>query len=120
MPNYGMTEHEMIRFTGNDERYHTLEMEGSLDSWDPARDKRNENSLRQRLQYIRDKGVRLVLIALPAKRTNLYAMIKQTADVHVGIHTVCAVAGWQNHEKGRSGASNTPLNFLGIYWSNTI
>lgn len=97
MPTYGVRNHELFQFTGKDQTNHTLDMEGDLDAWDSARNDRNEVALRKSLQLIQSKKVRLVLITLPAKNTNLYAMVKRVADVSVGIHTICAVTGWQTH-----------------------
>jgi eukaryotic translation initiation factor 2C len=97
MPIYGIQQQNLFRFTGDEQTNHTLELEGGLDAWDTARNDRNENAVRRRLGLIRSKNVRLVLITLPAKNTNLYAMVKRVADVQVGIHTICAVAGWQYH-----------------------
>lgn len=110
MPTYGIDGHCM--FTG-DATFHTLTLEGSIDSWDPAMDVRNERAIRQKLQNCKGKEVQLVLITLPAKMTKLYAMIKWSADVHVGIHTICAVTGWQKwREESFWGIKDSP-QFLG-------
>lgn len=94
MPAYGIKGHSMVQ-TGP--KSHTLELRGGRNSSDPAIDQNNENALRDKLKYFRnhEKEIKLVLITLPAKNTKLYAMIKRVADVHVGIHTICAVTGWQ-------------------------
>lgn len=47
------------------------------------------------------------MITLPSKYTKLYAIIKRAADVHVGVHTICAVASRRCVGKDRSGASMT-------------
>jgi hypothetical protein len=98
MLTYGIEHHEtfICPQTSRYERgFQTLRLEGNVDSWDCATDSRNEGALRERLKYFKGKEVRLLLITLPAKKTKVYDIIKRAADVHVGIHTICAVTGWQ-------------------------
>ncbi|KAL9627282.1 MAG: hypothetical protein Q9164_007650, partial [Protoblastenia rupestris] len=92
---------------------HRLMLEGDVNSRDPAKDNRNEDALRIRLQLFQRKEVKLVLVTLPARNTNIYAMIKRAADVHVGIHTICTVAGPQLVEGERFRGIKSSPQFLG-------
>jgi eukaryotic translation initiation factor 2C len=97
MPSYGIKEQNMVSVSDLKPDRHWLELQGSMNSGNHEMDRSNENRLRERLQEFRNHGkkISLVLITLPAKNTKLYATIKRVADVHVGVHTICTVAGWQ-------------------------
>jgi eukaryotic translation initiation factor 2C len=92
---------------------YTLELEGDITSSNAARDMRNENALRGRLEGFRSKEIRLIVITLLSKNTKLYAMIKRAADVYVGVDTICAVASWQYVGKDRFWPINETAQFLG-------
>lgn len=59
-----------------------------MDSLGSATDDRNEDVLCVRLKHFKGRGVRLLLITLPTKKTNVYVTIKRASEVHVGIHTI--------------------------------
>ena len=117
MPVYGIQDHTMVQ-TGPTS--HTLLLDGGRNSSDLAMDY-NENALHDKLKSFRDhaKKIKLVLITLPAKNTKLYAMIKRVADVRVGIHTICAVAGKQRSDGMKFWGIKHSPSFSAIFSSST-
>jgi eukaryotic translation initiation factor 2C len=88
MTTWGLLNHERVLF--NDGVNHELSFLGNGSSSSSYQEKNNEEELRKRLElFYTQNRIRLVLIVLPRRSANTYALVKRIAEVHVGIHTMC-------------------------------
>jgi hypothetical protein len=71
---------------------HVISLQGNINFPTPADENKNEEQIKHMLAGLQSKKVSFVLVVIPRRNQNIYAMVKRMGDAMVGLPTFCLVA----------------------------
>jgi hypothetical protein len=94
-----------------EEKWHCLQLNLFQHRNEESEEDLDFQEMKGKLQALKNKGVEIVMVLLPDKDANTYAILKRAGDVTVGIQTICTVSGGSGPKDRDDFLANLVLKF---------